>query len=403
MKSDKASWQKSLYAIFIAETIAIAGFSVSMPLLPFFIQDLGVTDNTKINLWVGLCNASGSLSLALIAPVWGKIADSYGRRLMLLRAMFGGSVGLFLIGLVNQPWQLLVLRTLQGTVTGTVAAANVLAASITPEDKRGYGLGLVQTSIFVGGAAGPMLGGIVADFWGIRAAFFVTSFCLMIGGVVIYRFVEEDFVKRPVTRTFWRTIIPNFSAVTQSRTLIVLLFVVGTVYISGSVISPILPLFIQSLTEDASTVGLTTGLIFGLGALSAAIASAALGGISYRIGYRRVLLICIVGATALYIPQAFVTAPWQLLVLRVIGGLFLGGTMPSANALIANRTEKSRQGEIYGLSSSVGSGGMALGPIVGASVSIVWGYRAVFIVTAFILLVTAAVLVLARGTKKHAG
>ena len=391
MNAENSNWQKSLYAVFVAETIAIAGFSVSMPLLPFFIQELGVTDPTGIKLWVGACNTAGSITLAIAAPIWGKIADSYGRRLMLMRAMFGGSIVLCLTGFVNQPWQLLVLRTLQGTVTGTVAAATVLAASITPEDKRAYGLGLVQTSIFVGAAAGPMIGGIVADLSGPRAAFFVTSVCLLIGGFIIYRYVEEDFAKRPATRAFWRTIIPNFSVVARSRALVILLFVVGTTYIAGSSIYPILPLFIQTITRDASRVGLTTGLIFGLGALAAAVASATSGNFSYRFGYRRVLLICIVGAAALYIPQAFVINPWQLLVLRLIGGVFLGETMPAVNALIADRTQKGRQGEIYGLSSSVAAGGMALGPMVGASVSVIWGYRGVFIATALILLITAVV------------
>ncbi len=391
MNAKKENWQKSLYAIFVAETIAIAGFSVSMPLLPFFIQELGVTDPTGIKLWVGACNTAGSITLAIAAPIWGKIADSHGRRLMLLRAMFGGSIVLCLTSFVSHPWQLLVLRTLQGTVTGTFAAANVLAASITPEDRRGYGLGLVQTAIFVGAAGGPMIGGFVADLSGPRAAFFVTSVCLLIGGFVIYRYVEEDFTKRPVTRAFWRTISPNFTVVARSRTLVILLFVVGTTYISGSSIYPILPLFIQTITGDASMVGLTTGLIFGLGALAAAASSATFGNFSYRIGYRRALLICIIGAAALYIPQAFVITPWQLLVLRIIGGVFLGGTMPAVNALIADRTEKGRQGEIYGLSSSVGASGMALGPMVGASVSIIWGYRGVFIATSLILLITAVV------------
>ncbi len=401
---DKSSnWQKSLYAIFVAETIAIAGFSVSMPLLPFFIQEMGVRDPTSVKLWVGACNTAGSITLAIAAPIWGKIADSYGRRIMLLRAMFGGSILLGLTGLVTHPWQLLLLRTLQGTVTGTVAAANVLAASITPEDRKGYGLGLVQTAIFVGSAVGPMIGGIVLDISGPRVAFFVTAVCLMIGGVVVYRYVEEDFTKRPATRSFWRTVIPNFGVVAQSRTLVILLIVVCTTYISGSVIFPILPLFIQTITREPQTVGLVTGLIFGLGALSAALSSAALGRFSYQIGYRRLLLVCLVGATALYIPQALVTNPWQLLFLRIIGGAFLGGTMPSVNALIADRADKDRQGEIYGLSSSVGSGGMALGPVVGASVSIVWGYRGVFIVTALILLGTAAVLIFARSTKKKSG
>ena len=390
-------WQKNLYSIFIAELLAIAGFGVSNPIIPFFIQDLGITDENEVKLWVGLCNAVPAMSLAVFAPIWGKIADSYGRRIMLLRAMYGGAVIMALTGLVSHPWQFLVIRILQGTVTGSVSAATVLVASLSPKEKMGYSLGLVQTAIYVGAAAGPMIGGTVSDMLGYRPTFFITSFLLVIAGLIVQRFVREDFSRLPFTRSFWRNIVPDLGLVSHSGTLIALLFVIGSVQIAGSVIAPILPLYVQSMTPDSNLVGSITGLIFGVGALTAAVSAAAIGRISYRFGYWRTLIICVFGAMLLIVPQAFVGNPWQLLSLRFIGGVFIGGTMPSVNALIAVQTDKAHQGEVYGMSSSISAMGMAIGPIMGALVSMLWGYSAAFLATAVVLLLTAVMLLATRS------
>ena len=389
--STEGSWRKTLFAIFVAELLAIAGFSVSMPLIPFYLQELGIDDADSLKVWVGAINALGALALAGMAPIWGRLADHYGRRIMLLRAMFGGGLFLGLMGLVSHPWQMLVLRTVQGALTGTVTAATVMVASITPKEKIGYGLGVMQTAIFAGSSFGPLVGGVVADYFGIRAAFFVTALLLFAAGFILVKFTEERFTPQKPTGSFLKIILPDFRVVLHNRILILLFFIVFTVYVSYSIIGPILPLYIQTLTPDADRVGMVTGLIFGLGALSAALSSALLGRISYRIGYRTVLLICIIGAMLLYIPQAFVTKPWQLLLLRIIIGVFIGGTMPSANSLIATRAERQQQGQVYGLSSSVSSSGMALGPVIAAAVSIVWGYPAVFLTTSCVLAIVVVV------------
>lgn len=390
-------WQRYLYAIFAAELLAITGFSVSMPLIPFYLQELGLHESTNLKVWVGAVNALGSLALAGMAPIWGRLADQYGRRIMLLRAMFGGAVFLGLMGLVNRPWQLLVLRTLQGAVTGTVTAANVMVASITPRKRIGYGLGVVQTAIFAGSSLGPLVGGIIADYLGYRLAFMVTSLFLAAGGLILLKFTEEQFVPKPREGPFWKTLLPDFGVAVRNKTLIVVFLIVFTVYMSYSVIGPILPLYIQGISADPERIGLITGLTFGLGALSAALSSATLGRISYRIGYRKVLLACIIGSMMLYIPQAFVTAPWQLFILRVAIGVFIGGTMPAANSIIATSTDESAQGQVYGLSSSVSAGGMALGPVLAATVSVLWGYPAVFLATSALLAVLSLVIIAFYG------
>ena len=169
------NWKRTFFALIAAEALAIAGFSTSMPIIPYYLQELGATSHTAINFWNGLIQASAAVALALFSPVWGSLADHYGRKKMLLRAMFGGSLIIGLMTMVTAPWQLWILRTLQGCVTGTVAAATVLTTSVVPENKTGFSLGILQTAVYTGSSMGPLIGGIVSNALGHRANFLVTS------------------------------------------------------------------------------------------------------------------------------------------------------------------------------------------------------------------------------------
>jgi DHA1 family multidrug resistance protein-like MFS transporter len=389
--SPRPSWKKTLYAVWVAEFLAISGFGTSVPIMPFFIQDLGVHDPARISYLTGLLTAIPALMLALFAPIWGNLADKVGRKPMLLRAMLGGAVLLLLQGLSTNPWQFLVLRALQGCVTGTVAAATLLVASNSPREEAGASLGLLQMAIFLGNSAGPMFGGFISDRFGHRVNFFATSILLLSAGLIVLRFVKDDF-RRPQTKArSIRGLIPDFSPLRKSKALWALLAVVAADQIAGSIASPFIPLYIQSMMPDKSAVGSMTGLILGLGALSSALAAFLLGKLSWRIGYRRTLVICMTAAAAFALPQAFVTSPLQLLVLRLFSAFFIGGNMPSVNALIAERAEAGKQGSVYGLSSSVSSGSNALGPTIGAAIVASSGhFGSVFFGTSAILATAGA-------------
>lgn len=383
--SAPSSWKKTLYAVWAGEFLAIAGFSTSGPIIPFYLQDLGVSGQVEINFLTGLINALPALSLALMAPIWGSLADNYGRKPMLLRAMFGGALVLVLEGLVTNPWQLLALRTLQGCITGTVAAATVLVASIAPVEETGYALGLLQMAVFLGSSLGPMFGGLISDLFGHRVNFFATSALLLAAGVVVTKFADDRFAPPKERKSIVKSLVPDFSPLAHSKVLWALLAVVAADQIAGSITSPFLPLFIQSISANKAIVGSTTGVILGVGALASALAAATVGKLSYRFGYQRTLVVCM-GAAALFtIPQAFVTAPWQLLLLRIVSCFFIGGDMPAVNALIAQHIEEGKQGSVYGLSSSISSGSNALGPAIGASIAAATGYGSVFIGTGIIL------------------
>jgi len=307
------NWKRSFNAIWVAEFIAIAGFATSTPIIPLYLRDLGLTDQASLNFWTGLTQASSSIAMAVFAPIWGSLADSYGRSLMLLRAMLGGALLLGLMSLATEPWQIAVLRTLQGCVTGTVSAATVLTASITPVKEVGYRLGLMQMAVYLGNSAGPLFGGIVADTLGLRINFLATSGLLVLAAFIVTRYVKEEFIPKPRTGSLLRNAIPDFSPLTRIPALGSLMGVVFAVQFAAAVVSPMLPLFIMHLTGQTTGVGSLSGLIIAAGSLSGAFAAAAIGKVSGKFGYGRTLIVCMIGATAFYLPQGLVTSPWQLL------------------------------------------------------------------------------------------
>jgi DHA1 family multidrug resistance protein-like MFS transporter len=377
------SWQRNLYVIWISQLVAIIGFAVVFPFLPYYVQELGVTELHEVELWSGVLFATQAVTMAIFAPIWGTLSDRYGRKLMVQRAMFGGAVTLAAMGFAQDVWQLAVLRAIQGMLTGTVSAATTLVASSTPRERSGYALGLLQMAIWTGASLGPLIGGLIADTWGYRAAFWVTGILLFLAGLTVWRFVEEDF--QPPARDedragggFWEGV----RLVVRQRSLLSLFSIRFILRLAVRLIGPVLPLFVQSLVPPTARLATITGLISGVQAGASAIGAVTLGRASDRIGYRRVLLVCTGLGAILYVPQFFVTTPWQLLILQGAVGLAMSGVLASTSALLANLAPEGRQGAVYGVDASVVSAANAVGPMLGASIAAVVGLRAPFLLTA---------------------
>ena len=381
------NWKSSFRAIWIAEFIAIAGFATSTPIIAFYLESLGLSDPSSLKFWTGLTQTGASLAMAIFAPIWGSLADSYGRKLMLMRAMFGGALLIGLLSLTTEPWQVALLRTIQGCVTGTVAAANVYTASIVPREEAGYRLGLMQMGVYLGNSIGPLFGGIMARRLGYRVNFAVTAVLLLAAGTVILKFAREEFKPFPRSGNPLRNALPDLSILVRTPALLPLILVIFLFQFAGSVVSPMLPLFIRDMLGGSADAGSIAGAVLAATGAAGALGAVGIGRISGKVGYQKTLMLCMAGAFVFYLPQGLVQTPWQLLALRVGSGICLGGTMPSVNALIATICEPDRQGATYGLSASISSMGMALGPAVSTAVAIGAGYRAIFFVTTVILAV----------------
>ena len=377
------AWRRTLYILTVAEFMAVAGFTVIMPFLPYFVQELGVTDPDQVKLWTGRLFAAQAVSMAAIAPVWGTLADRYSRKLMVERAMFGGALVFMAMGLVQNVYQLLALRILQGFLTGTVPAATALVASTTPRERSGSSLGILQTGIFLGASFGPLAGGVISDHLGYQAAFWTTSVCLLLAGLAVHLMVSEESGRpehsagRKDGRLRDGLLIVLRSPALRGVFLIRMLNRLGT-----RIMGPMLPLFVQQLVLNSDRLATITGVVTGSGALAAAAGSVFLGRASDRSGHRKVLVLCTFGMGLLYLPLALVITPLQLGALQVAVGFVMAGALASIAALLATRVPEGRQGAVYGVNTTIVAGANALAPMLGASIAVWWGLRAIFVVAA---------------------
>ncbi len=377
-------WRRNLYVVWVAELIAIAGFSVAFPFLPYYVQELGVTEPGQVELWAGILVAVQGVTMTIFSPIWGTLADRYGRKIMIERATFGGAIILTCMAFVQNVEQLAMLRAAQGILTGTVAAAMTLVASGTPREHSGYALGLLQMAVWLGSSLGPPLGGVIADLWGYRAVFIVTGALLFVAGITVWRLVKEDFQPAPRegSKGWGSDFVDGLRLVGQTPTLVTLFSVRILIRLGTSMVTPILPLFVQSLLASPDRVASTTGLITGMAAGMSAISAVLLGRASDRMGYRRMLLACMLTATVFFVPHFFVTTPWQLLILQAIEGFALGGMLAVINAMLANQSPEGRQGAVYGVDASVTSAASAVAPLIGAAVAATLGLRVPFLLAA---------------------
>lgn len=387
----RENWQLVLYASFVAQMLCITGFSVSIPFVPLYlIEELHVGSVGEAGLWSGAMAAGGSIVMGVMAPIWGTLADRYGRKSMVLRAMFGGCLIIALMPLTGSVWVLFGLRLLQGAFTGTVPANIALVASVTPKERAGYALGIMQTAVFTGSSIGPLVGGALADLIGYRMTFFITSLMLGLGGVIVFFFVNEKFVPvKPDPNAPKFNIVQGYKLMFSQKTFVATLLILSLVQFANSVIVPVLALFIQVLNGTPEGASTLAGLELGITGIASACSAVFAGRLSDKYGHRRVLFISALASACLYFPQAIVGNVWELLVLRGMMGLFFGGIIPSANALISQQIPEGRKGAAYGMVNGINSIGFAAGPVSGALIAAVLSTRAVFVVTGTILLFAA--------------
>ncbi|MDP9412074.1 MAG: MFS transporter, partial [Actinomycetota bacterium] len=325
---------------------------------------------------------------ALAAPLWGRLGDRVGLKPMLLRATVAGAVVVGLMGLVGSPWQLLALKTLQGCLTGTVAAATVLVSATAPPERAGARLGTLQMVIFAAAAAGPFFGGLFADLVGIRASFGVTAALLAASAVLIFAWVREE---RPAEDEEEEEAAGASGPLPHRRLLpsLLALFVVQLAIMSAA---PALPGFLSTLMEEPGRVATLAGWIIATGALAASLGSVVGGRLAARFGAKRVVIwtLLLAGITAL--PQAGVDSVALLWALRVVTGLFLGVAIPVANLAIRGAVPSERQGEAFGVAATATSAGNAVGPVAGGLLASSFGFGAPFLVPGVCLVAVSLLL-----------
>jgi DHA1 family multidrug resistance protein-like MFS transporter len=383
------SWRKNLYLIFVTEFVVIMAFSFVNPFLPLFIQELGDFNNKQATFWAGIALGGGGLAMFLSSPVWGIIADRWGRKPMVLRAMFGASVILALMGIVSNVYAFIALRCSQGLLAGTVAAASALVAANTPRNKIPFAMGLIMLAIFGGSSFGPFLGGFLADKVGYEATFFITSALLFSGGLIVIFFVKERFA-RPIPGQ--GASLGSLWHLAMSREMLLLLMAICALNIGPAMISPIIPLFIREL-DPRVAAATASGVAFGLMGLVAGISSVVASRLGKRISLKKIIVFSCLGTGLLYLPPMWATTVTQLLIFITLIGLFNGGLMMSANSLVSLSVSQSQQGIAYGLSTSAQALGGGLGPLIGGSLASLLGFKPIFGVAGGLFILVAVLII----------
>jgi MFS family permease len=379
---DSAHWQRNLVVCVFGCFTTIVAMTLLLPFLPLYIEQLGVTDHAAIAEWSGAAYGATFFSAALCAPLWGRLADLYGRKLMLIRASLGMAVAMSLIGMAQNVWQLVLLRLLAGFLGGYASGSIVLIATQTPKSRSGWALGMLSSGVMAGNLAGPLIGGFLPPLIGIRSTF------LAAGAVIFVTFLATTFLireeKRPSGPRNTRA-RGGWGAVPDKGPLIAMLVTGLLLMLANMSIEPIITVYVAQLVPDASQVTRVAGLVMSAAALGSILSASRLGKLADRIGHWNVIILCLLASAVLLIPQAFVTTGWQLVALRFLMGLSLGGLLPCIASVIRHSVPDGVAGGMLGYSTSSQYAGQVVGPLAGGFVGGHFGMRAVFLGTAVLM------------------
>lgn len=391
-----AIWKRNLIVCWFGLFVTSIGMSQIAPVLPVYIKHLGIANTGLVEQLSGLAFGITYLVSAIFSPIWGKAADKIGRKPMLLRASLGMAIIVGSMGFVHNAYELIGLRLLQGVITGYGTACTTLIATQTDNSNSGWALGVLATSNIAGSLLGPMIGGAIEESFGLQNVFFITSALLFIAFIITALFIKESFIRDEKgasnIKELWNAIPNKNLTVTMCITSFVLT-------LSLYSIEPIITVYVSQLTKNTAHVVLLAGLAFSVSGLANIIAAPRLGKLSNKIGVEKIMLISLIAAGILYIPQAFVKTPWELMFFRFILGLALAGLTPSVNNLVKKITPDNLTGRVFGFNISAQYLGIFGGSLLGGQVAAYLGIRYVFFITSTLLLLNA-ILVYSKVYKK---
>jgi len=388
------SWQKTLWICFAAQLCTAVGFSTIFPFLPLYLRHLSTTSHLSTATLSGLVYSVQAFTMMIASPFWGALADKYGRKPMVVRAMVGGGIIILLMGFVKTVEQLIFLRAVQGIFTGVISAVSALVVSKVPRNKTGYAMGILQLGLWSGMSLGPLLGGLLSDYFGFRFSFIATAFLLCTSGIIVWINIEESYTPVRSSGKGLKSFARNWHRILLYPGIIAT-FVIRLLCSMGRTgLAPILPLFVQSIGSVSHHAAGYTGLVLGLSSAASTVSALYLGKLGDKIGHQRIAFYSAIVTALFFLPQSLVTKPWQLMILYTITGAGIGGLTPSLSALLARLSKPADAGSVYGIDNSLTAAGRAISPLIAALVAAWLGLRSVFIVTGLFFAVVVIIIAL---------
>jgi len=392
-------WRRNLVVCVFGSFTTLVSLSMLLPFLPLYVRQLGVTSQSAVIQWSGIAFGATFLGTALTAPLWGRLADRFGRKPMLVRAAIGMAVVMSLIGVAHNVYELVALRLIAGLVGGYASASTVMVGTQAPRERAGWALGILSTGALAGNLVGPLVGGVLPDWIGIRGTFFAGGAMIAAAALLTILVVKEDFHPASDAQAPARDAAATPARRANYAVVAALLVTAMMVLLANMSIEPIITIYVGQLV-DASRVTIVSGIAMSAAALGSILSASRLGRIADRSGHWRVMIGALVVSALLLIPQAFVTTGWQLVALRFLMGLALGGLLPCITSIIRHNVPDGIVGRVLGYSTSSQYAGQVVGPLLGGFVGGHIGMRAVFLGTSLLMGLGAVYASLVR-TDRH--
>lgn len=380
------SWQKNLIVLWFASYIGWASYSMIMPFLPIFLLNDLSTPPETVTYWSGITFSATFLSGIFMSPIWGALADKIGKKK--ITVFTGFSVGIIYVfySLIQTPEQLLILRFIHGAVAGFTATSLSLVADSLPKEKLGWGLGLMQVAGSGGSITGPLLGGFLANAFGIRLSFVVAGILFICGAITVHILVKAP----PSTNSLKQnTIKENFRIAWKNKPLLYMLTLSSIISMGAMSIQPILPMHIINLQGSSNNAVMISGILFSLTGITGIIAAPLWGMYGQRKGFRDTLFIVILGIGTIQTLQAFSFNIPSFAIIQLLLGCFVAGAGPSINALLVELAGNDFRGRAFGLATSFNQLGAMLGPLLGGAIGGFLGIKYVFLSAGSLILFCA--------------
>ncbi|HFR3749269.1 multidrug efflux MFS transporter [Streptococcus suis] len=382
MDDSSSYWKQNLKVAWLGNFLTGTSFTLVMPFISVFVEELGVGPG-QVEYYAGLAVSVNALAAALMAPIWGSLADRYGRKPMMVRAAFAMIFTMGGMAFVPNVFWLLALRVLNGVFTGYIPNATALIASQVPKDKTGYALGTLSTGAVAGNLIGPTLGGILAEMFGVHMVFLLVGLLYAIVVLLTVFYIREDFV--PIKKGEEMSVNEVFEQV-KDRQMLVGLFVTSMIIIAAAqAVVPILTLYVRHLGQTDNLL-FVAGFIISLPGMASLVTSGYLGKIGDRIGNHRLLLIALTYSLLINVFCVFAENPFQLGLLRFMYGFGTGALLPSVNSLLTKLTPKEGISRIFSYNQLFNNLGSVVGPMMGSAVAAHMGYDWVFYLSSGLVL-----------------
>ncbi|WP_157060985.1 multidrug efflux MFS transporter [Paucilactobacillus vaccinostercus] len=396
----RETWEKNLFVLWFSVFVTGMAFSEIMPFMSLYVDTLGQFTKGQLNLYAGLIFSVTYLVSAIVSPIWGKMADRYGRKPMILRASLGMALIIGAMGLVTNIWELFILRFIQGVFSGYVSNANALIATETPKEKSGMALGTLMAGLTGGNLLGPLLGGFLASTFSYRITFIITGILLLLVFIFSLLFVHErDF--KPVAKKKLASAKGVIKVLKDPQMIFGMLLTTLIIQATNNSITPIISLYVRELMHHSGDVTLVSGIVAAVPGIATMLAAPKLGQLGDRIGTERILTIGFILAICFFIPTAFITNVWELGILRFLIGISDAAMIPQVQTLLAKNTPIEVTGRIFSWNQSFQNLGNVVGPLLGAVVSGFFDYSGVFIATALLVLLNLSLFRINVANKRH--